>query len=176
MILGISLNKFERLKKSDSEKVNKLTRWQFTRKSNYKFKTRTIKDMPFGKFVDCEFAIENEDFKKFINIFVIKRFYQTVYVHNLELILKDYAKQKTELIENNDFIFNPPTYGDPPKQTLGSELRKDFVTRFGNYVVLMDLVQAWDGTGYREIEKWTVNDFFFWANYLSGQRILENVK
>lgn len=174
MIFGITLDKFERLK--TCKKVSIITKLQLLRTSKYKFKTKDIYKMSFANFVDCENAIENEDFKKFITIFVIKKFYQTVYLHNLELILKDYANQKSKLVEDNDFIFNPPRYGDPPKQTLGSELRSDFVKRFGNWVVLTDLVCKGDITKYKEIEQWTVNDFFFWANYLTGQKIVENVK
>jgi len=88
----------------------------------------------------------------------------------------EYARQKKELIEENDFIFNPPQYGEPQKQTIGTELRSEFVERFGNYVVLMDVICKGDMTKYKEVEQWKVRDFFFWANYLKGQKIVENVK
>lgn len=176
MIFGISLRKFELLKSKNVEDVDIISRWQFGRKRKRKFKTHNILDLSFADFVDLEFYIENEQFYKFSTIFVKKFFWQTIYINELEDIVKEYARQKALLVEDNDFIFNPPQYGEPQKETIGSELRKDFVQRFGNYVVLMDVVQSWDGTGWKEIEKWTVRDFFFWANYLRGQKILENVK
>ena len=81
-----------------------------------------------------------------------------------------------ELIEDNDFIFNPPQYGEPTKETIGSELRKEFVDRFGNYVVLMDMVCKGDFTRYKSVEQWKVSEFFFWANYLTGQKIVKKIK
>jgi hypothetical protein len=176
MIFGIRLKKFERLKDKPEVKLNFFTRWQFGRTKIKRYKFNNIQDLTFDKFVDCENFIENEQFKEFCSIFVKRKFWQTIYLHELETIILDYARQKKELIEENDFIFNPPQYGEPTKETIGSELRREFVERYGNYVILMDVVCKGDMTKYKEVEQWKVRDFFFWANYLKGQRIVENVK
>jgi hypothetical protein len=176
MIFGITLKKFERLKDKPEVKLNFFTRWQFGRTKIKRYKFNNIQDLTFDKFVDCENFIENEQFKEFCSIFVKRKFWQTIYLHELETIVLDYARQKKELIEENDFIFNPPQYGEPTKETIGSELRREFVERYGNYVILMDVVCKGDITKYKEVEQWKVRDFFFWANYLKGQRIVENVK
>jgi hypothetical protein len=176
MIFGITLKKFEQLKDKPEVKLNFFTRWQFGRTKIKRYKLNNIQDLTFDKFVDCENFIENEQFKEFCSIFVKRKFWQTIYLHELETIVLDYARQKKALIEENDFIFNPPQYGEPTKETIGSELRREFVERYGNYVILMDVVCKGDMTKYKEVEQWKVRDFFFWANYLKGQRIVENVK
>lgn len=176
MIFGITLSKFERIKGKESFNPNFLERWQFGRKPKRTFKVKDIQELTFDQFVDCENFIENEQFKDFCTIFVKRKWWQTIYLHELEAIILEYARQKTELIEENDFIFNPPQYGEPQKQTIGTELRQEFVERFGNYVVLMDVVCKGDMTKYKDVEQWKVRDFFFWANYLKGQKIVENVK
>lgn len=176
MIFGITLTKFERIKNTPDAKLNFFDRWQFGRKPKRTFKVQDIQELTFDKFVDCENFIENEQFKDFCTIFVKRKWWQTIYLHDLEAIILEYARQKSELIEENDFIFNPPQYGEPAKQTIGSELRAEFVERFGNYVVLMDVVCKGDMTKYKDVEQWKVRDFFFWANYLKGQKIVENVK
>ena len=176
MILGISLRKFEMLKGKDLDKLDFISRWQFSKTSKRKFKTKKIKDLTFSDFVDCENYLESEQFYKFSCIFVKKFFWQTIYIQELEYILKEYASQKEELIEDNDFIFNPPQYGEPAKETIGSELRKDFVQRYGNYVILMDIICKGDFTRYKKVEQWKVNEFFFWANYLTGQKLIEKIK
>jgi hypothetical protein len=176
MIFGITLKKFERLKDKPEVKLNFFTRWQFGRTKIKRYKFNNIRDLSFDKFIDCENFIENEQFKEFCSIFVKRKFWQTIYLHELETIVLDYARQKKELIDENDFIFNPPQYGEPAKETIGSELRREFVERYGNYVILMDVVCKGDMTKYKSVEQWKVRDFFFWANYLKGQRIVENVK
>ena len=176
MIFGITLTKFERIKGKESFNPNFLDRWQFGRNSKRTFKVNDIQELTFDQFVDCENFIENEQFKDFCTIFVKRKWWQTIYLHELEAIVLEYARQKAELIEENDFIFNPPQYGELQKQTIGTELRAEFVERFGNYVVLMDVVCKGDMTKYKEVEQWKVRDFFFWANYLKGQKIVENVK
>jgi len=176
MIFGISLKKFELLRKKDFQELDFISKWQFGITSKKPLKTKRIKDLTFNQFVDCENYLENEDFYNFCSIFVNKYFFQTVYVHNLEPILKEYARQKAELVDENDWIFNAPQYGEPEKETIGSELRKEFVERYGSYVVLMDVVCKGDFTKYKAVEQWKVNDFFFWANYLTGQKIIEKVK
>ena len=176
MIFGVSLKKFQKIRDDKIEKLSIFDRWQFGRTKKRKFKYNDISDLPFGRFVDCENYLENEDFNNFSLIFVNKYFWQTVYIHELEDIIAEYARQKVELMEQNDFIFNAPQYGEPTKETIGSELRKEFVERFGNYVVLMDVVMGWDKTGYKSIEKWKVSEFFFWANYLTGQKLIEKIK
>jgi len=176
MIFGITLKKFEKLKDKQVENLNFFTRWQFGRTKIKRYRFNNIQDLIFDDFVECENFIENEQFKEFCTIFVKRKWWKTIYLHELEAIILEYARQKAELIEENDFIFNPPQYGEPQKQTIGTELRSEFVERFGNYVVLMDVVCKGDMTKYKDVEQWKVRDFLFWANYLKGQKIVENVK
>jgi hypothetical protein len=176
MIFGITLSKFERLKETPDVKLNFLTRWQFGRTKIKRYKFNNIQDLIFDDFVECENFIENEQFKDFCYIFVKRKWWQTIYLHELESIMIEYARQKKELIEDNDFIFNPPQYGEPSKQTIGTELRSEFVERYGNWVNVADTVCKGFHVNPKDVEKWKVQDVMFWANYLKGQRIVENVK
>ena len=175
MILGITLKHYQQiLAKGESYKGNFWINRLLLKQSNKKFKTKDITQMRFSDFVDCENYIEQADFKSFCNIFVKK--FQRVYVHNLKSIIEDYAEQKVKLFEQYQYIFNPPSYGDVAPDTVGSELRKDFVKEFGSWVILTDLVCRGRLVDYKIVEGWTVEEFLFWANYLSGQKIIENVK
>jgi hypothetical protein len=177
MIRGIRLKHYQRiLEQGESAPNNKWITYLLLKQSNKAFKTRDITQMRFVDFVDCERAIEDKDFYNFCRIFVRRKWLQVIYVHNLKLIVEDYAKQKAELIEQYRWVFDPPQFGEPPKETQGSELRKDFVNEFGSYIVLMDLICNTDITRYKEVEQWKLEEFMFWANYKSGQRILETVK
>lgn len=177
MLIGITLKHYGRLlAQGDNAKGSKLTEYLLTKKSNKRFKTRDIENISMSDFVDLERYLEESDFYNFCRIFVCNKFWQTVYVHNLELIVQDFADQKAKLFERNYYIFDPPIFGESTPDTVGDELRADFVREFGNYVVLMDKVQKWDKSGYKNVEKWKVSEFFFWANYLEGQLILEKVK
>ena len=177
MILGITLNKFAKLNKQGKNiKFAFWINYLLNKKSSYKFKTKDIQDLTFDQYTDLEIFLEAEDFKEFCTIFVLKKWYQIIYVHNLELIMLDYAAQKKSHYELNDFIFNPPIYGEEGSETIGYQVRKEFVERFGNNVVLMDVVCKGDLSKYKLVEQWKVSEFFFWANYLTGQRILEQVK
>jgi hypothetical protein len=179
MIFGINLSKFEKLKETPDAKLTFIDKWQFGRTKVKKYKFNNILDLEFDKFVDCENFIESEQFKKFCTIFVKRKWWQTIYLHELETIVLEYARQKQLLIEENDFIFNPPDYSDPSKELpkgIGLELRKEFVERFGNWVNIADTVCKGFHVSPKEIENWKLQDVIFWANYLKGQRIVENVK
>lgn len=177
MIFGITLKKFALLiQQGETAKVSKRTQLLLTKVSKTKIRTVNIQELTFDKFVDLETYCEDEDFLHFCSIFVRPRFWQKIYVHHLPLIMEDYALQKAKLFEENDFIFDPPQYGEPQQETIGSELRKEFVERFGKYVILMDVLCNGDFSKYKTFESWKVKEFFFWANYKKGQQILESVK
>jgi len=174
MIFGITLKHFARLQ-SQGDKVksnfwNNLLRFNF---SNKKFKTNNIEDLLFADFVDAERFVEEQNYYDFCRIFVKSK---KIYIHNMASILIDYQSQKEKLYENYPYIFNPPKYGEPEKETIGSELRKEFVQEFGNWVILTDVICSKQNVSFKEVEKWKVSEFLFWANYFSGQKIVENVK
>lgn len=176
-IFGVTLKKFARLlAQGEKARASKRTQRLFTKPSKKIFKTKNIQDLTFSEFVELERFCEEEDFINFCRIFVKVRCFEKIYVHNLPLIMEEFAKQKAELIEQNDFVFDPPIYGEPQQETIGSELRKEFVERFGNYVILIDVLCMGDFSKYKTFEQWTVREFFFWANYKKGQQILESVK
>lgn len=176
-LFGVTLKKFALLiSQGENAKATKRTQNLINKKSNKVFKTKDIQELTFAEFVDLERFCEEEDFINFCSIFVEVRWFEFLYVHNLPLIMEDYARQKKELFELNDFIFDPPVYGEPQQETIGSELRKEFVERFGNYVILIDVLCGGDFSKYKTFEQWKVKEFFFWANYKKGQQILENVK
>lgn len=139
-------------------------------------KTKKIEDLSLSNFVELENCIESNNYLKFCGIFVRKKFWQTLYFSDLQNIITDFGQQKKELFENYTYIFDPPIYGEPTKETVGSELRKDFVDEFGTWVVLTDLVCKGKIVDYKAVERWKLSEFLFWANYLSGQKIIENVK
>lgn len=177
MIIGIRLKHFQKiLAQGENAKHSLLTNYLLLQKSTKVWKTKDILELTYDEFVTLEMCLENSDFYNFCRIFVRKKWWQVVYVHNLETILKDFGEQKAKLIEKYTWVFNPPQYGEPQKETIGTELRKDFVNEFGTYIVLMDLVCKGDITKYKEVERWKVEEFFFWANYISGQKIIETVK
>lgn len=177
MIFGVTLKEFSKLiEKSEDAKVSKRTERLLNKKSKRNFETRDILKLSLTKFMECEKHFENSDYSNFCRIFVIRRFWQTIYIHDMEKILQEWNKQKELLKEENDFIFNPPIYGEPPKETNGSELREEFAERFGSIAILMDKICKGDFSRFKEVEQWTVGEFFFWGNYITGQKILENVK
>jgi len=177
MIFGITLSHYQKLlSKGEDYKGNFWIAKLLLKQSNKKFKTKDISQLKFSTFVELEYCLENANFKTFCSIFVNKYFWQTVYVHNLKLIVEDFAQQKEKLFENYQYIFNPPSYGEPPPDTVGSELRKDFVKEFGNWVIITDKVCRGKMIDYKIVEDWKVEEVLFWANYLEGQRITENVK
>ena len=104
MIFGITLNKLEGLKDKPDLKLNWFTRWQFGQTKVKKYELNNIKELAFDKFVDCENFIEIEQFKDFCTIFVKRKWWQTIYLHEMESIILEYARQKAEIIEENDFI------------------------------------------------------------------------
>lgn len=177
MILGITLSHFACLQsKGEQAKASKRTLRLLSKTSEKKFRTHKIEDLTFENFIDLENYLSDQNFNDFCRIFVRKKFWQTVYVHNLPLIMQDFADQKKELFENYYWIFDPPQYGEPEKETPGTEVRKEFVEEFGSWVVLMDKVCRGHLVDYKQVEQWKFGEFLFWANYLSGQRIVENLK
>lgn len=174
---GITLKHFAKLvaladDAPNDEKLIKLLQ----QVSNKKWKTIELSSMCFSDFVDLERFFEEMNYIDFCAIFVKKYFWQKIYVHNLYLIIEDYGKKKAELFANYEYCFNPPSYGDPVSSTVGSELRQDFVKEVGIYTVLTDRVCQHQNISFKEVEKWTVEEVFYWANYYSGREILENVK
>ena len=144
--------------------------------STKQWRTKDIGKMPLHLFIDLERFFTESNYNDFCTIFVKKYFWQTIKVHNLFTIFENYGKQKAELYELYKYCFNPPVYGEQVAETIGSELRKDFVTEFGTFPILMDLVCKGQLINHKAVEKWKVSDFLFWADYLSGQKIIENVK
>jgi hypothetical protein len=177
MINGISLKRYQRmLDQGESYKFNFIELKLLSKVSNRVFNTQNILEMKYCDFVDLENCIEENNYIKFCCIFVKKYFWQSVYYHNLKPIIEDFAKQKEELKEKYYYIFDPPTYGEPAPETMGSEVRKDFVQEFGNWVIIMDKACKGKIVDYKIVEQWKLEEVLFWVNYLEGQRITENVK
>lgn len=177
MIFGITLSHFAKLQaQGEKVKSNFWINYLLSKKNKDRFKTRRIENLSYSNFVTLENCIEEQNYNDFCAIFVNKYFWQRVYIHNLFHILDNYSKQKTELFEQYPYIFNPPQYGEPAKETIGTELKREFVEEFGNWVILMDVVCKGNFHAYKDIERWKLNEFLFWANYLNGQKIIENVK
>ena len=174
MVIGITLKHFDKLlKQGDKAKNNIWINYLLTKTSDKKLNTNKLTELSFSDFVDLERYFKELDYINFCRIFVKVK---TIYVHNLALVMQDYGEQRKELFEQYKWVFDPPQYGEPAKESVGSELRKEFVEEFGNYVILMDVICKGSLYKYKEIEQWKTEEFLFWANYLSGQRIIENVK
>lgn len=178
MIFGITLKKFQKLQQQgENVKVNFITARLLQKKpKDGKFKTINLYDLTVSKIVDLEIYFTDNDYYNFCRIFVKKNFWQTIYLHNLEAIVYDFGKQKDKLKEQHPYVYDPPQYGEEQKETIGSELRKDFVEEMGDWAVLMDTVCKGRLSEFKQVEQWKVSEFLFWANYLSGQKIIENVK
>lgn len=177
MIFGITLKHFAKLQaEGENVKCSKRTLRLIEKKSNKKWRTRDIMEMKVSDYVDLEIYFENLDYIEFCRIFVKRRFYETIYISNMWKILEDFSKQREQMYEKYYYIFNPPVYGDPGQVTMGSELREDFVKEFGNWVVLLDRICKGRLADYKIIENWKMSEFLFWANYLTGQQIVEAVK
>lgn len=178
MIFGIPLKKFAKLQEQgENVKVNFWTAMMLHKiPKDRNFRTFDLEDLTVSQIVDLERFFIEQDYFNFCRIFVKKKWWQTVYIHNLSFVLEDFSKQKERLKENHYYIFDPPVYGEPEKETIGSEVRKEFVEEFGDWVVLMDVVCKGRLSDMKKIEQWRVSEFLFWANYLTGQKIVENVK
>lgn len=136
------------------------------------FDCKNIFQLSISELSDLDRHLENNDYQEFCNIFVFGNPDST----HLFKIIEEFGRQKEMLRTTYNYVFDAPIYGEAQQETIGSELRKEFVEEFGSYVVLMDLVCKGNLTKFKKVQKWSVEEFFFWANYLSGQRILENVK
>lgn len=178
MIFGVTLKHFAKLQKQGEEvKVNFwIAKLLQKKQTNRNFRTVELEDLTVNQIVDAERYFLEFDYYNFCRIFVKKYFWQTIYLHNFEAIAIDFGNQKERLKENHPYIFDPPVYGEHVEETIGSELRKEFVEEFGDWVVLMDVVCKGRLADYKKVENWKVSEFLFWANYLTGQKILENVK
>jgi hypothetical protein len=174
MIFGIRLKHFSKLvAQGENLKSNFWINRLLLKTSNKKFKVNNIEDLTFSDFVDAERYLEEQNYYDFCCIFVKSK---RIYIHNMPSILHDYKEQKEILFDKFQYIFNPPQYGEPVKETIGSDLRKEFVQEFGNWVILTDVICKGRLVDYKKVESWKLGEFLFWANYLSGQKIIENVK
>ena len=177
MIFGITLKQFAKLQQQgetvkESKRILKLLQQPQTDR----FKTKRLEDLSFSDYVDLKRFYAAEDYINFCRIFAIVKWWQVVYVHNTAALVMDYKNQLEDINEKYYYIFNPPQYGEPAKETVGSELRRDFVLEFGNEVVIIDNVVRWANASYKELEQWQTCEVLFWANYLYGQKIIEAVK
>lgn len=159
-----------------SEFENEKTKKALLRKPNKIFRTRNIENMKVCDFISAERALSNKEFEEFVKLFVLKFPWQKVYVHNLEPICSKFKEQIANFVEIYTYIFGQNNIVSTEITSTGYEKRKDFVSEFGNYVVLMDLVCGGNISNYKKVEQWKVHEFMFWANYLTGQKIIENIK
>jgi hypothetical protein len=177
MIFGITLKHFAKLQQQGkSAKGSKRALRLLEKPQIDKFKTRQLEDLSFSDYVDLKRYFAQEDYINFCRIFVKIKWWQVVYIHNTGPLLEEYARQTQELTERYYYIFNPPIYGEPGKETIGSELRNDFVLEFGNDVVIVDKICKGKIVDYKMVEQWKTSEVLFWANYLVGQKIVEDVK
>jgi len=177
MIFGITLKHFAKLQQQgQNAKGSKLTLWLLQRPHVEKFKARQLNALSFSDYVDLKRFYAQEDYLNFCRIFAIVKWWQVIYIKHTGPLLQEFARQIKELKEINYYVYNPPQYGDPAKETIGSELRNDFVVEFGEDVIITDNVMRWSNCSYKEIEQWKTSDVLFWANYLAGQKIVEDVK
>jgi hypothetical protein len=169
MVFGITPKRFAKLLKEGKEGVMS--------KQVDKFKVKQLQDLSFSDYVDLKRHFANEDYHNFFRIFVDKKWYQVVYMHHSLAIAAEFKRQKDEIEESNYWIFNPPQYGEPSKESeVSKSLRADFVEEFGNDVIIVDVIMRWSNCSYKEVEQWKVSEVMFWGNYLYGQRIVEGVK
>lgn len=177
MIFGITLKRFAKLQAAgENVKCSKRTLRLIEKKSNKIWRTNDIMEMKVSDYVDLEIYFEELDYVEFCRIFVKRSIWEIIYISHMWKILEDFNNQRNKMYEKFYYIFNPPVYGDPGQSSLGSELKEDFVKEFGNWVVLTDRICKGKLVDYKVIENWKMSEFLFWANYLTGQQIVEKVK
>jgi hypothetical protein len=177
MIFGITLKHFAKLQQQGKDaKGTKRTLRLLEKPQTNRFKTRQLEELSFSDYADLKRFYANEDYINFCRIFARVKWWEVIYIHNVTAIVENYLAQSEEINEKYYYVFDPPQYGDPAKETIGSELRNDFVLEFGNDVVITEILCKGQMVHYKEIEQWKTSEVLFWANYLYGQRIVENIK
>ena len=177
MIFGITLKHFAKLQQQgDKVKESKRTLRLLQHPQTDRFKTRRLEDLSFSDYVDLKRFYATEDYTNFCRIFAIVKWWQIIYIHNVTALVEKYKEQSDEIVQKYYYALDPPEYGEPANETPGASLRRQFVIDFGNEVILTDNVMRWSNCSYKELEQWKVNEFLFWANFLAGQKIVENVK
>jgi hypothetical protein len=177
MIFGITLKHFAKLQQQgDKAKGGRRVLKQLERPHVDKFKARQLAELSFSDYVDLKRFYLAEDYLNFCRIFAIVKWWQVIYIHNTGPLMEEFARQTKELTERYYYIFNAPQYGEPAKETIGSELRTEFVAEFGNDVIITDRLCKGRLVDYKEVEKWKTSEVLFWAHYLAGQKIVEDVK
>jgi hypothetical protein len=177
MIFGITLKHFAKLQQQGQKAKESKRIIRLLQKPHVdKFKARELNDLSFSDYVDLKRFYAAEDYINFCRIFAIVKWWQVIYVHNTGPLMTEYARQNEEITERNYYIFNPPQYGEPAKETIGSELRNEFVLEFGNDTIITDKLCKGRLVDYKQIEQWKTGEVLYWANYLAGQKIIEDVK
>lgn len=173
MILGISIKRIDEFKDKEPKLWNYFWPPKISKKS---FKVRNLNDLRVIDFADLERFSEDVNYIDFCNIFVRRKWWQTICIHNLPEIREEYARQIKEIQDLHEWTFNPPIFGEQQKETAADEYKKDFVKEFGSIAVLIEKVCGGRITEFKKVEQWKVSEFLFWADYLNGQRIIENIK
>lgn len=91
--------------------------------------------------------------------------------------VKEYARQVIEIKETFTWIFNPP----PMPSSIESEIKnrhliEEFQKDYSGYIEIIYLLCNADLTKIEQIKEMTVQDFFFWGEYLYRKRYIENVR
>ena len=176
MIFGISLKHFAKLQQQgETATGSKRTLRLLEKTQTDRFKTRRLEDLSFSDYVDLKRFYLTEDYKNFCRIFAIVKWWQIIYIHNVTALVEKYRAQSEDIKESFYYVFDPPQYGEEAKETIGSELRNDFVLEFGNDVIITDNVMRWANCSYKEIEQWKTSEVLFWAHFLAGQKIVEKI-
>ena len=177
MIFGLSLKYFAKLEAQGENARASIFVLRLLKKQQInKFKTRQLDDLTFFDYIDLKRYFETADYHNFCRTFVVKKWWQVIYMHHTSAIFEEFGRQKEELKQKYYYVFDPPQYGEPGKESIGADLRLDFVKEFGDDVVIMDVLTQWSKLSYKEIEQWKTGEVLYWANYLYGQKIVENVK
>ena len=141
-----------------------------------------IKDLKAGDFIDLENWFKEINDEVYDNL---EKFYLLLWGYvpkseeeTLEAI-KYFESQKVEIIENYDWIYNPPqmpTSSEDKEPTIGDEYRKEFAEYYGSYVEI--IFRICSSLNYKpdEVLQMKCEDYLFWGNYLLGKRFCENIK
>lgn len=92
-------------------------------------------------------------------------------------VIKEYARQVTEIKETYTWIFNPPPLPSSiEKEIKNRHLLDDFQKDYSGYIEIIYLLCVGDMTKVDLVKEMKVQDFFFWGEYLYRKRYIESVK
>lgn len=142
-------------------------------KLDLKFKTA-------AKFIDADTFFSEGDFVSFLNVVLKHRIpflkIKNVTLQEANIIFAKFKEISYNIKENHPWIFDPPSFGNSPVETLGTIEKQKFTEHYGGYMEIIYLLCKEDLTRADVVINWSLDRFLFQGEYLLRKRIIENLK